>query len=126
TDHATHQCRVPEKYSCGRVAARRLRRVIGAVPPARLDHCGTQGRERMSRIYQALKNAEQGRAPIESANDAKPNDSLLAEIFQGDGAERSAIGMVPPLELESESPIPHHLRLDELRRHCERPVWKLH
>jgi protein-tyrosine kinase len=79
----------------------------------------------MSRIYQALKNAEQGRAPIESANDAKPSDSLLAEIFQGDGAERSAIGMLPPLELESESPIPHHLRLDELRRHCATPGWKL-
>ncbi len=79
----------------------------------------------MSRVYEALKRAEQGRVPIESANDPKPSDSLLAEVAHPDGAERSANGMVPPLEPGNESPISHHLRLDELRRHCARPGWKL-
>ncbi len=79
----------------------------------------------MSRIHEALKRAEQERAPIESANDAKPSDSILEQIAHRDGAEWSALGMVSPLGPISESPISDHLRHEELRRRCATPGWKL-
>src|SRR2546425_385847 len=79
----------------------------------------------MSRIHEALKRAEQERAPIQSANEAKPSDSLLAEGAHRDGGEWSALGMVSPVGPGIESPNSHHLRLDELRRRCATPGWKL-
>src|SRR2546422_1679092 len=80
----------------------------------------------MSRIHEALKRAEQERAPIQSANEAKPSDSLLAEGAHRDGGEWSALGMVSPVGPGIESPNSHHLRLDRSEEHTSELQSRLH
>ena len=79
----------------------------------------------MSRIHEALKKAEEGRAPIGAAGIAWTRDSIAPGAVPSDGAARWAWKNFLPRRVEGASPAPDHLRLEELRKRCAQPTWKL-
>jgi protein-tyrosine kinase len=79
----------------------------------------------MSHICEALKKAEMERATIGSAAEAKAADPLAWQEGLSDEAARQAAKIISVGGRSDASPAAGHLQLDELRRRCAKPVWKL-
>src|SRR5258708_3359144 len=79
----------------------------------------------MSQIHEALKKAEEERAPTGLAEEAKPVDSVGAGAAQCDGATRQAPSIASTPERGNVPASGHSLRLDELRQRCATSAWKL-
>lgn len=78
----------------------------------------------MSRIYEALRKAEQDRAPNTLAElDGKPAGSIPRDEVRGDGAVPATEQIPPPTAWGGARPIPEYLRLDDLRQRCAKPRW---
>jgi capsular exopolysaccharide synthesis family protein len=79
----------------------------------------------MSRIYEALKKAEEERELTGLAEEAKPGDCVVAEsAHSGEAAHRASVTLLP-LRLGDAPPTSCKPRLDELRQRCTKPRWKL-
>jgi protein-tyrosine kinase len=79
----------------------------------------------MSRIHEALKRAEEERAPTAFAEESKPGDSVDAGATKCAGDARQAPSMVSTPARGGIPASAHYLRLDELRQRCAAPAWKL-
>jgi capsular exopolysaccharide synthesis family protein len=79
----------------------------------------------MSRIYEALKKAEEERAPTGFAEELKPVDSVDAGSTKCAGAARQAPSIVSTPARGNVPASGHYLRLDELGQRCATPAWKL-
>src|SRR5258708_2830370 len=79
----------------------------------------------MSQIHEALKKAEEERAPTGLAEESKPVDSVAGGAAQCDGAPRQARSIASTPERGNVPASGHSLRLDELRQRCATSSWKL-
>jgi len=79
----------------------------------------------MSRICEALKRAEAESASIGSAAEAKAADALAPQAGLSDRAARQDARVISMPGWDGASPTSGHLRLDELRQRCAKPVWDL-
>jgi protein-tyrosine kinase len=79
----------------------------------------------MSRICKALKGAGAERAPIGSAAGAKVADALASQAGISDRVARQDAAIISIHGWDGASPTSGCVRLDELRRRCAKPVWKL-
>src|SRR5260370_40162599 len=79
----------------------------------------------MSRIDDALKKAEEERAPTGFAEESKPVDSVNAGATKSAGAARQAPSIVSTPARGNVPACGHYLRLDELRQRCTTSAWKL-
>jgi protein-tyrosine kinase len=78
----------------------------------------------MSRIYEALRKAEQDRAPNTPAEpDGKSAGPIPRDEVRGDGGVPAAEPILPPTAWGWARPIPEYLRLDDLRQRCANPRW---
>jgi protein-tyrosine kinase len=79
----------------------------------------------MSRIHEALKKAEEERAPTGAAEKAKSPSFDVPEAVYSDAGARPAPKMLLPRRPEGVPPTAGYPRLDELRQLCAKPRWKL-
>jgi protein-tyrosine kinase len=79
----------------------------------------------MSRICEALKRAEAERTAIGSAAEAKAADPLRWQAVLSDEEAQQAAKIVSVSGRSDASPACGHLRLEELRRRCAKPIWRL-
>ena len=78
----------------------------------------------MSRIYEALRKAEQDRAPNTPAEpDRKHAGPIPRDAVRGDGAVPTTEPILPPTAWGWARPVPEYLRLDDLRQRCAKPRW---
>jgi protein-tyrosine kinase len=77
----------------------------------------------MSRICEALKRAEAESASIGLAAESKAADTLAPLAGLRDRAARQDARMISMPGWDGASPTSGHLRLDELRQRCAKPVW---
>ncbi len=79
----------------------------------------------MSRIYEALRKAqEDGAASVPMEQVQRPK-SLITQAVHGDRAGQRSPEFVSPIGLEGAPPASCYLRLDELRQRCAKPGWRL-
>ena len=79
----------------------------------------------MSRIYEALRKAqEQGETSVPMQQVQRPK-SLIAHAVHDDRAGQGSPELPSPVEPESAPSASCYLRLDELRQRCAKPGWKL-
>lgn len=79
----------------------------------------------MSRIHEALKKAEEERAPTGLAEKSKSVDSVDAGATKCAGPAGQAPSIVSTPARGRVPASGHSLRLDELRQRCAAPAWKL-
>ncbi len=79
----------------------------------------------MSRIYEALRKAqEHGAASVPMEQVQRPK-SLTTQAVHGDRAGQKSPEFVSPIGPEGAPPASCYLRLDELRQRCAKPGWRL-
>jgi capsular exopolysaccharide synthesis family protein len=78
----------------------------------------------MSSIYEALNKPEWKRPPNGSAAEVKASDSFAPQAGLSDGARRTDEA-TSAHRWRSASSASRYLQLDELRRRCAKPAWKL-
>jgi capsular exopolysaccharide synthesis family protein len=80
----------------------------------------------MSRIHEALKKAEQGRAGVEAVDVAAlpPAPRTIAGTEQRNAAPATKTDRLLEKGDKASAP-PHYLRFDDLRAHCTHPAWHL-
>jgi protein-tyrosine kinase len=79
----------------------------------------------MSRIYQALRKAEEQGTTSLTMEQAQRPGSLIAQAVRGDRAGQGSPEFLSPVGLKGTPPASCDLRLDELRKRCAKPRWKL-
>ncbi len=79
----------------------------------------------MSRIYEALRKAQEDGAASVSMEQVQRPKSLITQAVHGDRAGQRSPEFVSPIGLEGAPPASRYLRLDELRQRCAKPGWRL-
>jgi capsular exopolysaccharide synthesis family protein len=79
----------------------------------------------MSRIYEALRRSEEEETTIAPLDQAQRPKSLTAQGVPGELAGQRTAEFLSAVEPEEVSAAPSYLRLEELRRRCPKPGWKL-
>ena len=79
----------------------------------------------MSRIYEALKRAEEQREASGASEKSRPIDSAAGGAVHSGGTGQRSTEILSSLTLGGASPSSQSLRIDDLRRRCKKPGWKL-
>src|SRR5712664_5032434 len=109
----------------GRGTAPRLRRASSSKRRARLDVRLTGGKTTMSRIYEALRKAQEQGATSVPMEQAQRPQSLIMQAVHGDRVGQRSPEFLSPVGPEGAPPASCYLRLDELRQRCAKPGWRL-
>ncbi len=79
----------------------------------------------MSRIYEALRKAQEQGTRSVPMEQAQRRESLITQAVHGDRAGQRSPEFLSPVGPEGAPPASCYLRLDELRQRCAKPGWKL-
>jgi capsular exopolysaccharide synthesis family protein len=79
----------------------------------------------MSRIYEALRKAQEQGATSAHVEQVQRSESLIAQAAHRHRAGQGVPEFLSPIEPEGASPASCYLRLDELRQRCAKPGWRL-
>src|SRR5260370_8677059 len=79
----------------------------------------------MSRIYEALRKAQEQGTRSVPMEQAERHESLITQAVHGDRAGQRSPEFLSPVGPEGAPPASCYLRLDELRQRCAKPGWKL-
>ena len=79
----------------------------------------------MSRIYEALRKAQEYGATSVPMEQVQRPQSLITQAVHDDRAGQRRPEFLSPVGPQGTPPASCHLRLDELRQRCARPGWKL-
>jgi protein-tyrosine kinase len=79
----------------------------------------------MSRIYEALRMAQQQKGTNVRMEPSQRTDSLIAQAVHNDGSGHGSPEFLSPAGPEGTPSASGYLRLDELRKRCSKPGWKL-
>src|SRR5690348_11764690 len=109
----------------GRSTAPRLRRASASKRRARLDVRHAGGRAGMSRIYEALRRAQEQGATSVSIEQAHRPEPFVTQADHGGRAGQRSPEFLSPAGPWGAPPASCYLRLDELRQRCAKPGWKL-
>jgi protein-tyrosine kinase len=79
----------------------------------------------MSRIYEALRQAQQQKATNGRMEPSQRPDSLIVQAVHSDGSGQGSPEFLSLVGPEGTPSASGYLRLDELRKRCPKPGWKL-